>query len=262
MTAMAAQAAATGHRLRLLSYNIQVGISSTLPRHYLTKSWKHIFRARRRFENLDNIAQLLRGYDIVGLQELDAGSHRTGYVDLTEYLAQQADYPFWYHQLNRNYGPLAQHGNGFLSRLRPVEVTEHRLPSLIPGRGAMVARFGHGEESLAVIFVHLSLSRRARRNQLAFVRELANQHRHVVVMGDMNCSPTSAEMVELFRTSGLREPLEELQTFPSWRPQHHIDHILVSDGLQVSHCHVLNHAHSDHLPIAMEVILPPGLVLE
>ena len=69
-------------------------------------------------------------------------------------------------------------------------------------------------------------------------------------------------MVELFRTSGLREPLEELQTFPSWRPQHHIDHILVSDGLKVCDCHVLNHAHSDHLPIAMEVILPPELVLE
>jgi endonuclease/exonuclease/phosphatase family metal-dependent hydrolase len=258
----AASAANSGHRLRLLSYNIQVGISSTLPRHYLTKSWKHLFQARRRFENLDKIAQLLRGYDIVGLQELDAGSHRTGYIDLTDYLAQKADYPFWYHQLNRNYGPLAQHGSGFLSRLRPTEISEHRLPSLIPGRGAMLVRYGHGAESLAVIFVHLSLSPRARRNQLAFVAELANQYKHVVVMGDMNCSPSSPEMMQLFRTTGLREPLEELQTFPSWRPQHHIDHILVSDGLQVHECHVLNHAHSDHLPIAMEVVLPPELLLE
>ena len=258
----AAPSAAGGHRLRLLSYNIQVGISSTLPRHYLTKSWKHIFQARRRFENLDHIARLLRGYDIVGLQELDAGSHRTGYIDLTEYLAEKSDYPFWYHQLNRNYGPLAQHGNGFLSRLRPTEISEHRLPSLIPGRGAMVARFGHGEESLGVIFAHLSLSRRARHNQLGLIAELANEYRHAVVMGDFNCSPSSPEMVQLFRTTGLREPEEELRTFPSWRPQHHIDHILVSDGLQVHECHVLNHAHSDHLPIAMEVALPPELVLE
>ena len=259
---MAASTSGAGRRLRLLSYNIQVGISSTLPRHYLTKSWKHVFQARRRFENLDSIAQLLRGHDIVGLQELDAGSYRTGYIDLTEYLAKKAEYPFCYHQLNRNYGPLAQHGNGLLSRLRPTEITEHRLPSLIPGRGAMVVRYGHGEHSLAVILVHLSLSPRARRNQLAFVRDLANQYRHVVVMGDMNCSPNSAEMVDLFRTSGLREPLEELHTFPSWRPQHNIDHILVSDGLQVAECRVLNHAHSDHLPISMEVILPPDLTLE
>ena len=259
---MAASAATPGHRLRLLSYNIQVGISSTLPRHYLTKSWKHVFQARRRFDNLDKISHILRGHDIVGLQELDAGSHRTGYVDLTQYLAEHADYPFWYHQLNRNYGPLAQHGNGFLSRFRPAEITEHRLPSLIPGRGAMLVRFGHGDESLAVILVHLSLSRRARRNQLAFVRELANEHRHVVVMGDMNCSPKSTEMIELFRTSNLREPVEELRTFPSWRPEYHIDHILVSDSLKVHQCHVLNHAHSDHLPIAMEVVLPPELVLE
>ncbi len=254
--------APAGHRLRLLSYNIQVGISSTLPRHYFTKSWKHLFRAPRRFENLDQIAHLLRGHDIVGLQELDAGSHRTGYVDLTEYLARQAEYPFWFHQLNRNYGPLAQHGNGFLSRYRPAEVSEHRLPSLIPGRGAMVVRYGHGEESLAVIFVHLSLSPRARRNQLAFVAELAGDYRHLVVMGDMNCSPRSPEMMGLFRATSLREPREELQTFPSWRPAHHIDHILVSDTIKVNECHVLNHAHSDHLPIAMEVSLPPGLVLE
>ena len=259
---VAASAAAGGHRLRLLSYNIQVGISSTLPRHYLTKSWKHIFQARRRFDNLDHIAHLLRGYDIVGLQELDAGSHRTGYIDLTEYLAQKSEYPFWYHQLNRNYGPLAQHGNGFLSRLRPAEISEHRLPSLIPGRGAMVARFGHGEESLAVIFAHLSLSRRARHNQLGLIAELANDHSHAVVMGDMNCSPQSVEMRQLFSRTALREPEEELRTFPSWRPQHHIDHILVSEQLQVEGCHVLNHAHSDHLPIAMEVTLPPGLVLE
>jgi len=250
-----------GNRLRLLSYNIQVGINSVTPRHYVTKSWKHLFPARRRFETLDHIANLLREYDIVGLQELDAGSHRTNYVDLTEYLADKADYPFWYHQLNRNLGRIAQHGNGLLSRYRPTEITEHKLPGVVPGRGALLVRYGHGERSLVVIMLHLALSPRARMRQLEYIAGLVGQYRHVVVMGDLNCDPNSAEMAMLFRSTHLREPLEALHTFPSWRPERNIDHILVSSELQVVNCSVLNHAHSDHLPIAMEVELPEDVVL-
>jgi len=258
-TALTAKAA--GQRLRLLSYNIQVGINSVYPHHYLTKSWKHIFPASRRFETLDNIAHILRDYDIVGLQELDAGSHRTNYVDLTEYLADKAHYPFWYHQLNRNLGRIAQHGNGLLSRYRPTEITEHKLPGVIPGRGGLLVRYGHGEQSLVIIMLHLALSTRARMRQLGYVAELVNQYRHVVVMGDLNCAPDSPEMAMLFRTTHLHEPLEALHTFPSWRPERNIDHILVSRELDVVHCSVLNHAHSDHLPIAMELQLPPDVMI-
>jgi len=250
-----------GHRLRLLSYNIQVGINSIYPHHYLTRSWKHIFPASRRFETLDKIARLLKSYDVVGLQELDSGSHRTNYVDLTEYLANKADYPFWYHQLNRNLGRLAQHGNGLLSRIKPAEITEHKLPGMIPGRGALLVRFGHGEQSLVIIMLHLALGTRARARQLGYVADLLQEYPHAVVMGDLNCSPDTMEMQRLFRTTSLREPEEELRTFPSWKPERHIDHILVSSTLEVVNCNVLSDAHSDHLPIAMEVKLPDGLVL-
>lgn len=250
-----------GHRLRLLSYNVQVGISSTHPHHYLTKSWKHVLPAQRRFENLDRIAQLLREYDIVGLQELDAGSHRTGYVHLTEYLAGKAQYPFWHHQLNRDLGRLAQHGNGLLSRFRPSEVSEHRLPGMLPGRGALLSRYGHGEDALVVIMVHLALGARSRERQLGYVADLVNRHRHVVLMGDLNCSPDCREMAMLFRNTHLCEPDDVLHTYPSWRPERNIDHILVSRELVVDKCQVLNQAHSDHLPIAMELILPQSVVL-
>ncbi|MFO7594169.1 MAG: endonuclease/exonuclease/phosphatase family protein [Pseudomonadota bacterium] len=250
-----------GQRIRLLSYNVQVGINSIHPRHYLTKSWKHIFPASRRFETLDKIARVLREYDVVGLQEIDSGSHRTNYVDLTEYLANKADYPFWYHQLNRNLGRWAQHGSGLLSRIRPSEITEHKLPGMIPGRGALLVRYGHADNPLAVIMLHLALGTRARLRQLSYVAELLQDYPHAIVMGDMNCSPDSIEMRRLFRISGLCEPIQELHTFPSWKPERHIDHILVSSGIEVVDCKVLNHAYSDHLPIAMEVKLPEGVQL-
>jgi endonuclease/exonuclease/phosphatase family metal-dependent hydrolase len=250
-----------GHRLRLLSYNVQVGISSTQPSHYLTKSWKHVLPAQRRFENLDRIAQVLREYDIVGLQELDAGSHRTGYVHLTEYLANKASYPFWHHQLNRDLGRIAQHGNGLLSRYRPSEISEYKLPGMMPGRGALLTRYGHCEDALVVIMAHLALGARTRERQLGYLVDLINQHRHVVLMGDLNCSHDCREMTMVFRNTHLREPDDILHTYPSWRPERNIDHILVSRELTIEKCQVLTQAYSDHLPIAMELILPPGIML-
>lgn len=250
-----------GHRLRLLSYNIQVGINSIHPRHYLTKSWKHIFPASRRFETLDKIARVLRNFDVVGLQELDSGSHRTNYIDLTEYLANKADYPFWYHQLNRNLGRLAQHGNGLLSRIRPSEISEHKLPGMIPGRGALLVRYGHADNGLAVIMLHLALSTRARDRQLAYVAELLQDYPHAIVMGDLNCTHESREMRRLFSSTCLCEPQEAFHTYPSWKPERNIDHILISEGIEMVNCSVLKHAHSDHLPIAVEVKLPEGIHL-
>lgn len=252
---------AAGHRLRILSYNIQVGITTLRPHHYVTHSWKHVLPHTQRLSNLDRIARLVGDFDVVALQEVDAGSLRSNYINQTEYLAERARFPYWYHQVNRNLGHLAQHSNGLLSRYRPSEVTELRLPGLIPGRGAIVARFGAAEHSLAVFILHLALSRRARLRQLDYLSELVNHYPHAILMGDMNCRPDSPEMGVLFRRTRLREPPEEILTFPSWRPQFHIDHILVTPGLRVREVQALNHAYSDHLPIAMDIELPDELNL-
>ncbi len=250
----------TGRRLRLLSYNVQVGIRSTTPRHYLTKSWKNLLPAARRLDNLRHIGRLLHDYDIVGLQELDSGSHRTGFVNLSEFLAEQAHFPFWHHQINRNLGRIAQHGHALLSRIQPDAVEEYPLPGLIPGRGALMMRFGHGDNALAVMMVHLALSRRARCRQLGFVAERLADFRHAVLMGDMNSEPGSPEMRTLFSRSELREPEQAMSTFPSWRPQRSIDHILVTPQLEVEACQVLPERYSDHLPIAMQLRLPSGVL--
>jgi endonuclease/exonuclease/phosphatase family metal-dependent hydrolase len=248
-------------RLRLLSYNIQVGINSVRPHHYVTRSWRHVLPHPKRFQNLDRIAELLTASDIVALQEVDAGSHRTSNVNLTEYLANQAQFAHWYHQVNRDFAGFARHANGLLSRYKPTEITEYKLPGFIPGRGALVARYGKGKEALAVVLIHLALGQRTRLKQLEFIAELIQESPHAVLMGDMNCEPGSLEMRLLFARTHLREPVEELCTFPSWRPVRNIDHILVTSRLQVTECRVINNALSDHLPIAMEVAVPPGVRL-
>lgn len=248
-------------RLRLLSYNIQTGIATSKYRHYLTHSWKHVLPYPERIENLDRIARLLHGFDIVGLQEVDAGSLRSSYINQTEYLALAAHFPFWYHQTNRNLGHLAQHSLGLLSRLRPSEIREEKLPGRIPGRGALVARYGYGPDALAVIVLHLALGRRARLQQIEYVSDIMRGYRHIILMGDFNCGTVSDEMNWLLARMPLREPVHGLHTFPSWRPARNIDHILVSPTLKVEHVGVLNHPISDHLPITMDVVLPPEVSL-
>jgi len=244
-------------RLKLLSYNIQAGIDTRRYRQYLTQSWKQVLPHRERINNLDRIAAVIHGYDVVGLQEVDSGSLRSGFVDQTEYLAHRAGFPYWYKQVNRSLGKFAQNSNGLLSRLRPSGISEHKLPGL-PGRGVIVASFG-GEEGLNICIMHLSLGRRARLRQVAFVRELVSDLRHVVVMGDLNFGCDSQEMRLLTADGSLHQPACEMNTFPSWRPIRKIDHILVSGSLQVDNPKVVEYPLSDHLPIGIDVLVPTDL---
>lgn len=248
--------------LRILSYNLQVGIKTSRPSQYITGSWKHLIPHSQRLNNLDEAVAILEPYDLIGLQETDAGSLRSNYINLTEYLADRANFPHWYHQVNRNLGHLAQHSNGLLSRYRPYSIENVRLPGIIPGRQAILAKYGNAKETLAVFILHLALSKRARLRQLAAISELVNEYEHAIVMGDLNCKVNSNEMRLLFSHTRLHEPIEELQTFPSWRPRHHIDHILVTSELEVIKAKALKHVCSDHLPIMMEVKLPETLSID
>ncbi|MBI5782219.1 MAG: endonuclease/exonuclease/phosphatase family protein [Gammaproteobacteria bacterium] len=246
-------------RLKLLSYNIQAGIATNGYRHYLTHSWKHVLPCPKRLDNLDRIARLLGGFDIVGLQEADGGSLRSGFINQTEYLALSARFPYWYDQTNRNLGKFAQHSTGLLSRLCPAEVTEVKLPGMIPGRGALTVRFGHGADALILVIAHLALGRRARFRQLECIAGIIGTYRHAIVMGDMNCGTDSREIDWLVKHTVLREPAHHLPTFPSWRPSRNLDQILVSSSLKIERIDALNYSFSDHLPIVMEVALPMEL---
>ena len=245
-------------RLRLLSYNIQGGIDSDGYRGYLLHGWKHLVPHQQRLRNLRRIGALLGSYDLVALQEVDGGSLRTGFVDQTEYLAAQGGFPYWRKQVNRNLGKLARHSNGFVSKLPPVAVQSYALPGL-PGRGAMVAEFGGGCERLTVCMLHLALSQRARRRQLAFIRERLFGASRLVVMGDLNCDCEAPELRTL--TDGLKLAIPDCteRTYPSWRPRRRLDHILVSDGLAVEQAAVVDYPLSDHLPVALELLVPAAL---
>ncbi|NBA96947.1 endonuclease/exonuclease/phosphatase family protein [Pseudomonas sp. R5(2019)] len=241
-------------RLRLLSFNIQVGISTERYRHYLTRGWQHVLPHTGRATNLQKIGDLLNDFDLVALQEVDGGSLRSGYVNQVEHLAHLGGFPYWYQQLNRNLGRLAQHSNGVLSRLKPRIIEDHPLPGPA-GRGAILVRFGEGADALVVVMMHLALGARTRTRQLAYIRELIGGYRHQVLMGDMNTHATDLLQHSPLRDLGLLAPQMEA-TFPSWRPQRCLDHILLSPSLTLERVQVLAQPISDHLPVAVEIRLP------
>lgn len=257
-------APADRRRLRLLSFNAQVGIPSSRLHHYVTNSWKHFLPFDGRMANLDRVARFISGFDLVGLQELDAGSLRSNYVDLTAYLSERAGFPHSYTRVNRDLGAFAKHSLGLLTRLEPGRVVMHRLPGRIPGRGAIEARFDLASgEDLVVFLVHLALGRRARLSQLDYVAERLSQEPHAVVMGDFNCHPDSRELRQLVSRTGLLDPMPSAATYPSWDPRRVFDHILLTPDLSVSDMRVYNVNLSDHLPVGIEIELPgEGRIIE
>jgi endonuclease/exonuclease/phosphatase family metal-dependent hydrolase len=247
--------------IRLLSYNIQVGIESRHYGDYVSNGWKHILPHGRRLHNLTLIAGMLSGYDMVGLQEVDGGSIRSAFIDHTQFLARESGYPFWHRQINRDLGRFARHSNGLLSRVSPTLITEHRLPGP-PGRGALMAEFATScDDPLLVCVLHLALLQHTRRHQLNYILKVARDYRFAVLMGDFNCGCKSRSLRAAVSEAGLNGLDCELKTFPSWRPQRNLDHILVSPELEIIDARVLDHAISDHLPIGMEVALPDGIEL-
>ena len=242
--------------IRLLSFNIQVGIETGSYRHYLTKSWQHFLPTPKRKYALMRIAETMSHFDLVAIQEADGGSFRSGFINQVEYLARGARFPHWYQQLNRNFGPMAKHSNGVLCRQTPSDVQCHKLPGMLPGRGAMFLRFGEGGQALLVVVMHLSLSRGAQNRQLSHIRELIGDHKNVVLMGDMNTHADHLLNISALKDLALQPVKDELQTFPSWQPSKGLDHILVSESVKVKQVGVLDLPLSDHLPIAMEIARP------
>ncbi len=239
--------------LRFLTYNIQVGIRTSRYRHYVTKGWKHVLPHEGRNHNLRRIADVVSDYDFVALQEIDAGSIRSGFINQVEYIADHAGFPYWYTQLNRDLGPFAQHGSGLLSRIAPDGMEDHRLPGAIPGRGAIVVRLPYADTSVLVVLLHLSLGERSRTLQLDYVKRLIDGESHVVVMGDMNSHLAHLLFNSPLAETDLRPAESVLPTYPSWQPALALDHILVSPSLSIREYDVLDCRLSDHRPISVTV---------
>ena len=188
-----------------------------------------------RWTNLKKIADQLSGYDLVGLQETDAGSLRTSFINQTEYLAAHSGFPFWYDQTNRKLGQARaaqQRGIVPLAATRKCANTDYPVYT-----GAAPCSFDLGAAptgwrclSCTSRWAHLHV-----RGRSLFCASAIKEHPLAIVMGDLNCSTSNVSVQQMLDTTGLHAPSDTLSTFPSWRPRRSLDHILISRELEMLH---------------------------
>lgn len=237
--------------IRLLSSNIQAGSRTRAYREYVTRSWSHVL-PNGKAANLDDLAKLTSQFDIVGLQESDPGSLRSGFDNQSHVLAELAKFPFHSHQANRRIGRIAGSGNALLSRLEPTEMLDYVLPGRLAGRGVLIATFGTGKQAWQLAVTHLSLGVKSRQLQCNFLADLFSENRRLILMGDFNCEAEAPEMQVLYRRTRLQAPAMKINTFPSWAPTRSLDHVLCA-GFEVSDYSTVVAAGSDHLGVAVSL---------
>jgi endonuclease/exonuclease/phosphatase family metal-dependent hydrolase len=201
---------------------------------------------------------------VVSLVEVDQGSMRTttdGQVGrIADRLAERGlDYEAWAHT---KYGdenvlarlPVLEHlSNGLLVRADlDARTTAHYLET---GPKRLVIEVQIGD--LSVFGVHLAMSGRGRRKQLAEIVDLVADRDRVVVCGDFNAYDGLDEVEETLGAAGLvlhnpgetvpPRPLDGIVT-----DTRTLDLFLTSPDIAVTRCDVIDVLVSDHRPVVLE----------
>jgi endonuclease/exonuclease/phosphatase family metal-dependent hydrolase len=235
--------------LRVLSFNIQLGLNTARYRDYVTQGWRHVLPARSAPPGLTLVAEAIRDYDFVAIQEADAGSLRSARIDQIAYLARRAGYPHHGHVITRDLAPVARHSLGFLSRWPARIIGDHPLPGLIPGRRVLHVDVESPLGPLKIFVVHLALSRSTQRQQIEYIASLTGADVPSILMGDFNCDAETLRDHPALRKAGFVVAEHHRPTFPSWAPRRAIDHIVTSPHLAVDELYTLPRLHSDHLAL-------------
>lgn len=214
--------------LRVLSGNFHAANQTRHYFDYVWRSWQHAHGIRKQAV-MTQMAHALRPFDIVGLQETDADTFRSGRLHQTAYLAEHGDCPHWLHQPNRLMGQWASSGNGLLSKHRLTPHASVKLPGKqwFGGRGVISALLDWQGHSVIIGVTHLGLTATQQSHQLDFLQSLYQDHEHVVLMGDFNTTLRANHFQQFIKEGAWTTGPESVNTYPAWNPKKDLDHILV-----------------------------------
>jgi endonuclease/exonuclease/phosphatase family metal-dependent hydrolase len=221
----------------------------------------------------ERIARVISRYqpDIIALQELDVGKHRSNSIHQAELIARTLEMQYHFHPAMHIEDE--QYGDAILTHLPMKTIQAAALPNHPSGRkceprGVLWVSIEFNGVEIQVLNTHLGLftaERYAQANELISERWLnhPNCNGPVILCGDLNALPRSY----VLRTLGKR--LNDVQT---WHPQHRaqntfsgrlpalrIDHILIDKFHNVSRIEVpfsdIVRLASDHLPLIADLII-------
>ena len=223
--------------------------------------------------DLDRIATTVNqsGAEVVGLQEVDRHfSERSTFVDQATYLADNLGMHVVF-GANLDLDPLnpgeprRQYGNAILSRF-PIMSWSNTLLPLLPGgeqRGLLEATLDIDGVPLTAYSTHLQHdSQEARLAQVeAITQLLADSNSSVLVLGDLNATPDSPEivaMVEDLTDTWVEAGVGDGYTYSTTNPSVRIDYVLTSADIAARTAAVVISDGSDHLPVVATLTLPPS----
>lgn len=198
--------------------------------------------------------------DILGLNEVDLGALKTGFVDLPSYIAHKLNMYYFY-----GYTFYKHYGDVILSKYPILEAEIISLPLAIETerpRAIIKAKFQINSSVWTVIVSHLSTNSDDRLAQVPFIVNKIGEEttfEKIIWMGDFNLEPTSPEYSLINGTSILNftDSYRFLNTFSGYTgdfnedhiPQKRIDYIMCSPDLVPKSSYVFCSISSDHCAV-------------
>lgn len=236
--------------LKVVSYNIQAGISTNAYRQYITQSARQLFHTKSKTRTLAAIADFASDYDVACIQEVDLGGRRNGFSCQADALLFRSEFSHISTQENRVVGNISRHGNAILSKHKQSDISDLKLPGKRTGRGAILTKI-NAPKPFHVLNVHLSLGLADQMQQVDFIANRSSRNVPMIIAGDFNCGASSKPvqmLAERLNLKVLSTPAHK--TYPSWNPRKDFDHILVSKHFQSHETTVEDVQQSDHRPLS------------
>lgn len=242
-TERAAAAPARRPSLRVMTYNVHVGIGMD------------------KRNDLARIAEVIRRErpDLVGLQEIDRGVERTGRVDQIAELARLTGMEYAFAPNLRFQG--GWYGVAVLSRHPILSIDHRRFQHLREAERRGMLRVEVRVRGRVVNFVNTHLDYQHADNRLYETRQLLDALREVraplVVVGDFNDEPAGDSRQLMLRSFADAWQADGAGlTYPADKPAKRIDYVFAGPPFRVRRSWVPQTLASDHLPLVADLELP------
>lgn len=240
--------------LKIANWNIFWGLGyPKSPSSYLLKGISY-FRTREDRKNIPKIAKVLNDLspDVITLQEIDLGSRRNGKFNQITEISKLTGLKNNYFAVEKDWLGYFKDGNAILSKYNFQEVNSKDLPYKMEKRNYILSKLKIKNKQIIIIATHLSAHKYNQKERMEQVKELCKIINKIkgplVLIGDLNCKPTSKEFLYLKNNSNL-EPIINNPTYPSFNPQKIFDQIMITSKINVKSVKVINTKNSDHFPI-------------
>ncbi len=141
-------------------------------------------------KTLNEVADLIKetGGDIVGLQECDFNTRRSGEMNQVEILAVLAGYPYWYFSPTLENYQDGQYGHGILSKY-PITDSKVTFFETQEGEKRNVERHVIKVGRKKICFYNTHLSTPCGTKQYAEIQKMMDQDKYAILVGDLNTRP-------------------------------------------------------------------------